>query len=341
MNRRRSSGRLVGAILALAAPALLPVLVPTLAPAAADTIELHARPVILSYDDLDADRVGALQFRGGLDLRSPDARFGGLSGLDISDDGSKLVAVGDRGIWFTARLVYGPDGRLADATDGEILPLRGLDGAPLTGKGTSDAESLARLTDGSYVVGFERDHRLRRYAAVGARAQRLTVPAVLATSPPNAGAEALARLWGESLLLLSEGLDARPGIAAGWIGAGKIGADGTDGGWRAVGFRRTGIFRPVGADTRDDGAVFVLERRFSTLGGVGTRISMVQPGRIAPGGIFEGRELAQLAPPLVADNFEGISVRRNGAGETLVYIVSDDNFNDLQRTFLLLFALAE
>ena len=35
----------------------------------------------------------------------------------------------------------------------------------------------------------------------------------------------------------------------------------------------------------------------------------------------------------------GIAARRNGAGETLVYMVSDNNFNGVQRTLLLMFAL--
>jgi len=35
-----------------------------------------------------------LRFRGGLDLRSRDSRFGGLSGLAISADGARLTALG-------------------------------------------------------------------------------------------------------------------------------------------------------------------------------------------------------------------------------------------------------
>jgi hypothetical protein len=48
-----------------------------------------------------------------------------------------------------------------------------------------------------------------------------------------------------------------------------------------------------------------------------------------------------LSSPLVADNFEGIAVRRSKPDETLIYIVSDDNFHALQRTLLLMFSLAE
>lgn len=241
-------------------------------PATADEIPVRAFHVVLSHDDPKIDRVDALKFRGGLDLRSSDPRFGGLSGLNIS-------------------------------------------------------------ADGSLVFGFEGVHRLRGYEQPGAAARRMRAPAVLGTSPGNGGAEAITRLWGNQLLVLSEQLEARPGIAAGWIGAGKE--------WRAVGFSRTGMFRPVGAATRDDGMLFLLERRFTTIGGIAARISQIPARKIAPGRIFEGKALAELSSPLVADNFEGIAVRRSKPDETLIYIVSDDNFHALQRTLLLMFSLAE
>ena len=39
------------------------------------------------------------------------------------------------------------------------------------------------------------------------------------------------------------------------------------------------------------------------------------------------------------DNMEGIAVHRNAAGETIVTLVSDNNFSVLQRNLLLQFAL--
>ena len=41
------------------------------------------------------------------------------------------------------------------------------------------------------------------------------------------------------------------------------------------------------------------------------------------------------------DNFEGLALRRDRAGRTLLYLVSDDNFVPLQRTLLLQFRLID
>jgi YD repeat-containing protein len=296
-------------------------------------INVRTFQVILSHDEPENDEVGKLQYRGGLDLRARDPRFGGLSGLDISPDGRQLISVTDRGNWFTAQQNYNRDGRLVGMSDTIMMPIRAANGTPLTSRADRDAESIMRLSDGSLVVGFERHHRLHRFTASGRAAQPFDYPAALRRSPNNGGAEAVTRLGSTQLLILSERLETNPGIATGWIGAGKS--------WHSVGLRKTGIFHPVGAATRDDGSVFLLERRYTAIGGIAVRISRVPPDDISPGAIFQGIELGELAPPMVADNFEGIAVRRGKPGETLIYVVSDDNFHSLQRTLLLMFSLAE
>jgi hypothetical protein len=41
------------------------------------------------------------------------------------------------------------------------------------------------------------------------------------------------------------------------------------------------------------------------------------------------------------DNMEGLSVHRSAGGETVLTLISDDNFSAVQRTLLLQFTLAE
>jgi hypothetical protein len=41
------------------------------------------------------------------------------------------------------------------------------------------------------------------------------------------------------------------------------------------------------------------------------------------------------------DNLEGLSVHRSAAGDTVLTLISDDNFSIIQRTILLQFTLVE
>ena len=104
-------------------------------------------------------------------------------------------------------------------------------------------------------------------------------------------------------------------------------------------YRLTPPFEPTGAALLPDGDVLVLERSFSLLGGIVVRLVRVAPGDLVPGLLVVGREVARLQPPLTVDNFEGVAARRGPAGETLIYLVSDNNFSALQRTLLLMFEL--
>ena len=58
------------------------------------------------------------------------------------------------------------------------------------------------------------------------------------------------------------------------------------------------------------------------------------------GAVIESREIARLQPPLTIDNMEGVSVTVEN-GQTIVWLVSDDNFSPLQQTLLLKFALIQ
>jgi hypothetical protein len=69
--------------------------------------------------------------------------------------------------------------------------------------------------------------------------------------------------------------------------------------------------------------------------------SRVTYRHIRPGAELRGEELARWGLPLTVDNFEALATRRGPDGETLVYLLSDDNFSFLQRTLLLMFALED
>jgi hypothetical protein len=206
----------------------------------------------------------------------------------------------------------------------------------LEGKGQQDAEALARGADGGLLVAFEVAHRLWRYPADLARRDgrpsALLAPPGLSQAPINGGIEALASLSDGSLLALTEDQETDGGLAA-YLRR--------DGAWSTLTYRPHGAFRPSGAALLPDGDVLVLERAFSLLGGLRSRLVRLPGQAIEPGAILEGREIARLQPPLTHDNLEAVAARRGARGETLIYLVSDDNFSALQDTLLLMFALAE
>ena len=63
--------------------------------------------------------------------------------------------------------------------------------------------------------------------------------------------------------------------------------------------------------------------------------------RARPGASARRATVAGSAPPLTCDNFEGVEARQGARGETLITILSDDNFNPFQRTLLMMFELKE
>jgi hypothetical protein len=295
--------------------------------AAAKPLELSSRRVHLNAEDPRAERIGRLQWRGGLELSSDDEDFGGLSALLISADGARMTAVTDQGRRITARLLYDSNGRLAGVAEGRIGKLDGTDGKHLKGKRHKDAESLARLSDGSLLLSFEHEHRILRYPAAAKPLKK--TPEILG---PNKGVEALAVLDGERVIGITQGRDKDDDVAAFLR---------QDGRWSRLSYPKHGDFKPTGAARLPDGDLVVLERYFTWLGGPAARLVVIEAAQVRPGATLEGREIAEFRPPYTVDNMEGIATRRGPDGETLIYLLSDNNFNALQRTLLLMFALAE
>ncbi len=287
----------------------------------------------LHPDKPGLERVGALRSRGVLELSSGDARFGGLSGLLVSADGRRLEAVSDQGHWITARLRYDDRGHLSALEQARIAPLPGANGRALAVKADQDAESLAVAGEALY-VSFEHRHRIWRYARAASRApvRPVALPAVpgLAALTANDGLEAIEALPGGRLLAIASKSDGGARYPAFLLDKGA---------WQRLWYPRTAPYEPTGASLLPDGDLLVVERRFSLLGGLGIRLVRLAGESLAPGALLQGEALAELTPPLTVDNMEGIATRRGAAGETLVYLISDDNFNPLQRSLLLLFEL--
>lgn len=320
--------RFAGLLLALALLA---------APAWAEPIEIRATPVPLDTDHPERVDIGRLQFLAGFELRALHEGWGGFSDLELMADGAELRAVSDRGFYLRLPLAHDAAGRLLQPKQGDLARLIGTDGQPISGKRGADAEAMARISDGTLIIAFEQRHRFVRYPPgrlpTETRPELLAPPEGLSRLPANGGIEAMVALSQGRLLAFAEDpLDGDPdGIA--WLRDGA--------GWHRLKVARSLLFRPTAAALLPNGDVLLLERRFTLIGGVAARLSRVSAGAIRPGGLVTPHPLAELASPLTVDNFEGVAVGRGGPGQAIVYLMSDDNTNALQRTLLLQFRLIE
>ena len=299
-----------------------------------EPLSVRTSAVDLHDEDDQIRNIGSLNFQGGLNLTSSDPRFGGLSGLVVSADGRRLGAITDKGHWIRFAPTMSPTGWLNGIAGAQIGDLLNLDGKPLRHKRQSDAESLVPVDNG-IAVSFERRHRLWVYRGAPnpfqARPTEFALPASARAMPPNKGLEALARLRDGRLIAIAENFPKDAPFAQGWIFENNR--------WHGFRYLRHALFLPTGAVTLPDGDLVVLERRFSYIGGMGTRLVAISPASIRPGTAIKGQELARLDHPLITENFEGIAAYRNAAGDTVLYLISDDNFSALQKTLLLKFIL--
>jgi hypothetical protein len=113
------------------------------------------------------------------------------------------------------------------------------------------------------------------------------------------------------------------------------------GGYGVVFLKAVRDYRVTDLALLPGGDLLVLERSFSLERGAGMQLRQVKRSAVAPLQAFTGEVLADLDVRYSIDNMEAVAVRQNGKGETLIYVLSDDNYNGLQRTVLLMFALED
>ena len=284
---------------------------------------------VLAVDPLPAG--SRLEVLGGLQLNDDVLGFGGLSALHVGDD-LRLTAISDLGHWVTARLVL-QEGRPEGLAELRTGPLRDGSGMPLRRGYGGDAESLARLPDGGWLVGFERWQRIRLYRDIDGPGEYVEAPPGLEFAPRNGGLESLTVLPDGRWLAIAEKFYPRRDetLRRAWIGG--------PGNWRRIAYRPGDGFDPADVAALPEGGALVLERSFSIFAGFGGRIVRVPAGQL-DGPVLAGEEILRLEAPVPRDNYEGISVFRAG-GRTMMAIVSDDNENMLQRSLLLVFAVLD
>lgn len=299
-------------------------------------LEVRNSSLPLKIDDKAARQVGRLVWRGGISMTANSRNFGGWSDLNVSADGRTLTSISDEGAWLTATIDYDGEANLAGLSDARIGQLRGTHGKPIDSKPEADAEAMARLPDGSWLVAFERNHRIWHYPTLTSIPIPVDGPAEIGRQQANGGIEALTALPDGRVLAISEEYSARPDAVMGWIGTPEPGGRYR---WQSFTYATIPDFQPTSIAPLPDGGFVVVERAFDMIRGVRCRVMRFDAAQLAPGGTVKAEELARLASPYAVDNLEGVAATRGVRGETLIWLISDDNFNPLQRNILLLFEL--
>ena len=295
-----------------------------------------------SFDNRDPSRTrfGALEFLGGLALTSSNRAFGGISAIRVAPDGAHFLSLTDNGSWLRGRIVYRND-KPIDIADAEMAPMLGADGKPLAGHGWFDAESLAEL-GGQFYVGIERVEKIVRFDyrrdGLLARGEAIPVPPDFKTFTFNKSLECLAAgpagtgVAGALIVVTEHSLDAAGNFRSFLLKGGEVGR---------FTVKRRGDFDVSDCTILPPGDLLLLERSYSPMRGVAMRIRRIPLDRLEPGALADGEPLIEADLGYQIDNMEGIAVSRNARGETILTLVSDDNFSAIQRNLLLQFKLVQ
>lgn len=326
-----------------------------------DPIVLKADPVPLQGLNPARKTIGELSFVAGFHLTSDEKRFGGLSGIEVLDDGN-LLAVSDKGdfVWID----LADDGVTPKAA--RLSAMNDAKGKPFPSKGEGDAEGLA-ITDGLALVSFEGNNRILAYdiGACGAAARGIPLGWSLTKAfargklsvGGNNGVEALA-ITPDGYLVAgiemkagkASPLSARP-VERGADFSLRIG----EGAPEIVGLD----LLPAG-DHGQDVHAFSLHRSTSPLASNAITVMETDFERYLdqanlPAKIVSeadershyrfrqtaSRALAEMNVLLTIDNFEGLAAKELPDGRVRLFIVSDDNFSASQRTLLMVFDAAK
>lgn len=277
-----------------------------------------------------------LRWLGGIAVDSMHDSFGGLSGIELMSD-RRFLAVSDRGWWLAGELVRTPGtGELMEVFRLEMTPLQDRIGDRYRVK-LRDVEGLRHGPDGRVLASFERTHRIGWYGydakqRLPSREQgQMSLPA-WREFERNEGLESIAIRADGLILVLAEAgetADASPG----WLIRGRTESC-------RITYRLHGGLQPVDATFLPDGSLLVLERSLA-LNGWNLRLRHFTLPEFQEGPdcalTFEAPDWqADMPPTWPLDNYEGLAFDpASPPGTARVFLVSDDNFKPIQRTYLL------
>ena len=235
----------------------------------------------------------------------------GVSGLEITGQGTGFVAVSDAG-WFLTGQLTRDAGVLTGGEVVAVLPILGNNGFPVRARRVgdwSDAEGIALHSDGTMYVSFERWARVARYPAQTAKGEWIEDHPDFVTYEENSELEAVAVTDNGSVFTLPEAPTEN-----GQFPLFRLDPDG----WSQVALvPGSEAFLMVGADFGPDGHLYLLERKLVFATWWQSRLRSYN---------LETRELVTIweTQPNEMGNLEGVSVwqAEDGLRATMI---SDNN----------------
>lgn len=261
--------------------------------------------------------------------RMRDDLFGGFSAIEVLDNGTRFIALGDKAVFVTGQIERDSKGKIIGVMAGPILPLRSAkSGKPLEGR-RADSEGLAIGADGSAYVSYENRPRVARVDLSTGKSRDLDSHPDFAELSRNGALEALA-VDGEGwLYTLPEEIGETKSFPV---------YRRKDDVWdKELSIAKRGRFLPVAADFGPDGRFYVLERDFRGIAGFASRLRRFDLTAMG----FQNEVTLLKTPFSLHDNLEGLSIWRGADGVLRATMISDDNFIILQRTELVEYYLPD
>ncbi len=288
------------------------------------------KPLMLDPAHPGPRRIGPLTFLKAWELGSSNNDFGGISALTALP-GGRFIGLSDAG----TVIGFGLAGD--DRTDRPFI-------APLPTPTGGSPNYLDRDTEGitydpgtaRFWISYEGRHAIRRFTPALARTDAKVTPEPMRKWGLNSGAETIIRMTDGRFVVLSEAMDMPDGSYMGLLFSGDPTEPGTH--QSIFGYRPPAGYKPTDGTQLPDGRLLILNRRASFPTGFAAKLVMIEPAAIKRDATVSGDVIATLAAPLLVDNMEGITTTKE-SGRTIIWLISDNNFNAWQRTLLMKFAL--
>ncbi len=311
-------------------------------PAAARPITITAMPIVNFRGAAPGQPVDELLWRGGLELNSSDPEFGGLSDITFVGAGGELAMVTDEGFFVSTRLLTDDDGAPLALAGSEITAIKDARGNDLGSAYTGDAEALDTIWRGgapaAVRVGFENLTRVDDFDLAAGRpagpARPVAIPDWLGAYRGNQSLESVciatdaSPIAGSTLLITEQA--PRSGEDAWLLGRLDRGP---------VHLARANGLSPTACAFGPGGELYILERGVA-LFSFRMQLRRIPADQVVPGATLTGEVILSASGGEI-DNMEGLAVSTGPAGETILTMISDDNFNDFERTLLLQFTVPD